>query len=52
MNVTEPEKYEYSSEKDKCDKWIAWQERCRECLFQVLCKFNSFYKKTHDNRQK
>ena len=37
--------YEQSTEKDKCDKWIQWIKSCRECLFEVLCKFNSFYKK-------
>lgn len=39
------EKYEESTDKDKCDKGIAWIKSCRECLFQVLCKFNSFYQK-------
>ena len=46
------ERFEESSEKDKCDKGIAWIKSCRECIFQVLCRFNSFYKKTDDNRQK
>ena len=45
------DKYEESSEKDRCDKWIAWIKSCRECIFQVLCKFNSFYKKKDDNWQ-
>lgn len=44
------DRFEASSEKDKCDKWIARMKSCRECLFNVLCKFNSFYQK-HDNRQ-
>lgn len=38
-------KYEESSDKSRCDKGIAWMKSCRECLFQVLCKFNSFYQK-------
>jgi hypothetical protein len=46
------DKFEESSEEDKCDKGIAWIKSCRECIFQVLCRFNSFYKKTNDNRQK
>ena len=39
------ERYEESSDKTKCDKGISWMKSCRECLFQVLCKFNSFYQK-------
>ena len=39
------ERYEESTDKTKCDKGISWMKSCRECLFQVLCKFNSFYKK-------
>ena len=41
--------YEQSTEKDKCDKWIARIKSCRSCIFEVLCKFNPYYKK-HDNR--
>lgn len=44
------DKYEESTDKDKCDKGIAWIKSCRECLFQVLCKFNSFYQKKHDKK--
>ena len=39
------ERYEESTDKTKCDKGISWMKSCRECLFQVLCKFNSFYQK-------
>lgn len=42
--------FEQSTEEDRCDKGIARIKSCRECLFEVLCKFNSFYKK-NDNRQ-
>ena len=45
------DKYEESTDKDKCDKGIAWIKSCRECLFQVLCKFNPYYKKKNDNWQ-
>lgn len=44
------ERYEESSDKTKCDKGIAWIKSCRECLFQVLCKFNSFYKKDEQKK--
>lgn len=44
-------KYEESSDKSRCDKGIAWMKSCRECLFQVLCKFNPYYQKKNDNRQ-
>jgi hypothetical protein len=43
--------FECSSEKERCDKWIARMKSCRECLFNVLCRFNSFYQKKNDNRQ-
>lgn len=46
------EQYEESSDKTKCDKWIAWMKSCRECIFQVLCKFNPYYKKRNDNWQR
>lgn len=46
------DKFEVSSTPGKCDKGIAWIKSCRECIFQVLCKFNSFYQKNNDNRQK
>ena len=39
------DRFEASSEEGKCDKGIAWIKSCRECIFQVLCRFNSFYKK-------
>ena len=42
--------YEESSDKSRCDKGIARIKSCRECIFQVLCRFNSFYKK-NDHRQ-
>lgn len=42
--------FEASSEKDRCDKWIARMKSCRQCIFEVLCKFNPYYKK-NDNRQ-
>jgi hypothetical protein len=45
------DKFEQSTENGRCDKGIAWIKSCRECLFQVLCKFNSFYQKKDDNRQ-
>ncbi len=45
------EKFEESSDKTKCDKWIARMKSCRECLFQVLCKFNPYYQKKNDNKQ-
>ena len=45
-------KYEESSDKSRCDKGIAWMKSCRECLFQVLCKFNPYYQKKNDNRPK
>ena len=45
--------FECSSEKERCDKWIARMKSCRQCIFEVLCKFNSFYQKNNDNdRQK
>ena len=44
-------KFECSSEEDRCDKWIARMKSCRQCVFEVLCKFNPYYKKTNDNRQ-
>lgn len=44
-------KYEESSDQSRCDKGIAWMKSCRECLFEVLCKFNSFYQKKNDNKQ-
>lgn len=44
-------KYEESSDKSRCDKGITWIESCRKCIFQVLCKFNSFYQKKDDNWQ-
>lgn len=43
--------FEQSSEKDRCDKWIARMKSCRQCVFEVLCKFNPYYKKRNDNRQ-
>ena len=45
------EKYEESSDKDKCDKGISRIKSCRECIFQVLCRFNSFYKKKDDRKR-
>ena len=45
------DRFEESSEEWRCDKWIAWMKSCRECLFQVLCKFNPYYKKKNDNWQ-
>ena len=45
------EYYEQSTDKERCDKNISRIKSCRECLFEVLCKFNSFYKKKDDNRQ-
>lgn len=47
----EYDKFEESSEKNKCDKGIQRINSCRECIFQVLCKFNPYYKKKNDNRQ-
>lgn len=44
------DKFGESSEKDKCDKGIAWMKSCRECLFQVLCKFNPYYQKKNDKK--
>ena len=42
--------YEQSSEKDRCDKGISWIKSCRQCIFEVLCKFNSFYKKDGEKK--
>lgn len=42
--------YEESSDKSRCDKGIARIKSCRECIFQVLCKFNSFYKKDGEKK--
>jgi len=50
-NIPEPVRFEASSERDRCDKWIAWIHSCRECLFNVLCRFNSFYK-NKDGKEK
>lgn len=45
------DRFEASSEEWRCDKWIARMKSCRECIFEVLCKFNPYYKKKNDNRQ-
>ena len=37
--------FECSSEEDRCDKNLSYIKSCRECIFQVLCKFNPNYKK-------
>lgn len=39
------DRFEASSEEWRCDKWIAWIKSCRECIFEVLCKFNPYYQK-------
>ena len=44
--------FECSSEEDRCDKWIARIKSCRECIFNVLCKFNPYYKKKNDREKK
>lgn len=43
--------FEESSDKTKCDKWISWIKSCRECIFQVLCKFNPYYQKKDDKKK-
>lgn len=45
------EQYEESSDKSRCDKGISRIKSCRECIFQVLCRFNSFYQKK-DGKEK
>ena len=42
--------FEASGDKTKCDKGISWMKSCRQCLFEVLWKFNPYYQK-HDNGQ-
>ena len=43
-------RFEASSDKTKCDKGISWMKSCRQCLFEVLCKFNSFYQKKDEKK--
>lgn len=33
-------KFEQSKDEEICDKWIAWRNSCRECIFNVLCKLD------------
>lgn len=45
------DKFEQSTEEGRCDKGIARIKSCRDCVFEVLCKFNPYYKKKNDHRQ-
>ena len=38
-------KFECSSNEEECDKWLQFVTSCRQCIFEVLCKFNPYYQK-------